>query len=57
MLAGLYKQGTEFFERNRIAPEKREVEVWMEGRYPYQVWRSRSVSTASSREVGSIASA
>jgi len=38
MLAGLYKQGTEFFERNRIAPEKREVEVWMEGRYPYQVW-------------------
>jgi len=38
MLRTLFGQGEAFFERNRIEPDKRAVEVWMEGRYPYQVW-------------------
>jgi len=38
MLRSLFKQGDAFFERNHIEPDKRAVEVWMEGRYPYQVW-------------------
>ena len=38
MLAGLLAQGNLFFERNGIGKDMRAVEVWMEGRYPYQVW-------------------
>jgi N-methylhydantoinase A len=38
MLKGLIAQGNAFFERNGIAADKRDIEIWMEGRYPYQVW-------------------
>jgi len=38
MLDSLFAQGDDFFARNGIAQEKRDIEVWMEGRYPYQVW-------------------
>jgi N-methylhydantoinase A len=38
MLGSLFQEANDFFERNRIAPENRAAEVWMEGRYPYQVW-------------------
>ena len=38
MLRSLFDQTAIFFDRNGIAKDKRAVEVWMEGRYPYQVW-------------------
>ena len=38
MLRSLFELAEGFFDRNGIASDKRAVEVWMEGRYPYQVW-------------------
>lgn len=38
VLATLYREAQAFFERNNIPPDKRAIEVYMEGRYPYQVW-------------------
>jgi N-methylhydantoinase A len=38
MLAHLFAEAEGFFQRNGIAADKRAVEVWMEGRYTYQVW-------------------
>jgi len=37
-LLDLRRQATAFFDRNAIHEDKRAVEIWLEGRYPYQVW-------------------
>jgi len=38
VLKNLYDQAQDFFERNKIPSDKRAIEVYVEGRYPYQVW-------------------
>ena len=34
----LVESAQAFFERNNISPEKRVMDFYLEGRYPYQVW-------------------
>lgn len=38
VLRSLQDEATAFFERNNIPEDKRIIEIYMEGRYPYQVW-------------------
>ncbi len=38
MLADLYAQARDFFDRNNISEDKRRYELYVEGNYPFQVW-------------------
>ncbi|MDR0570171.1 MAG: hydantoinase/oxoprolinase family protein [Clostridiales Family XIII bacterium] len=38
VLRGLLAKARAFLERNHIAEDKRRIEVFMEGHYPFQVW-------------------
>jgi len=37
-LQGLLGKAEDFFGRNAIREDKRAIEIWLEGRYPHQVW-------------------
>lgn len=38
MLSSLYIQAKDFFDRNNISEDKRKMELYVEGNYPFQVW-------------------
>lgn len=38
LIKDLYTKAIEFFERNNISKEYQKIELYMEGRYPFQVW-------------------